>query len=139
MILDDMICKEIDKQKRIKTVKLITGTNNHTGELLLKGYYSDLSWWSDNLETAAHYYEGKIIEITVELDAIKDMGHIRCTEELAKLGMNISEYEFGSAEVLCPKGAIWYSFSRDYLLKHVTKVEEIFPDMSEFNEEGTGY
>jgi len=123
----------------MKTVKLITGTNNHTGELLLKGYYNDLSWWSDNLETAAHYYEGKIIEITVKLDTKKDMGHIRCEDELAELGMNISEYEYGSAEVKYPKDAIWYSFSRDYLIKHVTKVEEIFPDLKPFNEEGTGY
>lgn len=123
----------------MKTVKLITGTNDYNGELLLKKEFQDLSSWSDNLETAAHYFEGKVIEITIKLDEKKDMGHIRCTEELAELGMTLSEYTYGSAEVICPKRAIWYSFSRDYLEKNVIKVEEIYPDMSEFNEEGTGY
>ena len=125
--------------KRTKTVKLITGTNNACSKLLLKRVFNDLSWWSDNLETAAHYYEGKIIEITVVLDKKKDMGHIRCLEELAELGMTLDQYEYGSAEVLRPKGAIWYSFSKSYLEEHIINIKEIFPDMRDFNEEGAGY
>jgi len=50
-----------------KTIKLMTGTNVDNGRKLLRKEFQDFSSWSDNLETIAHYYEGCVIEITVDL------------------------------------------------------------------------
>ena len=120
----------------IKTVKLMMGIDELTGAEIFKNGFKGLSWWSDNMETLAHYYEGCAIEITVKLDSKKAMEFVRDWGELSALKIPIGKYTYGSAEVICPKGATWYSFNADYLAKNVIKIEEIFPDLSEWNEEG---
>lgn len=117
-----------------KIVKLMTGTNMCNGDKLLKKEFNDFSSWSDNLETVAHYYEGKVIEITVELDLDLQMWYIRKKQDLKDLNIKLDKYTYGFAEMSCPKDAIWYSFGKNYLNSHVINVKEIFPDLSEFNE-----
>jgi hypothetical protein len=119
----------------ISTVKLMTGTNERSGEQLLKGRFNDLSWWSNNLETAAHYYEGCIIEIIVKVNPMLEMKYLRHLGELEEIECPIETYTYGFAETVCPKDAIWYSFSKDYLEKNIVEIKEIFPDLSSFNEE----
>lgn len=118
-----------------KIVKLMTGTSIFKGEELVKGNYPDISSWSDNLETAAHYYEGKIIEIEVRLDEEKSGIYISELSDLSYYNLKLKDYTYGFTEMECPKGAIWYSFSSKYLQDNVISIQEIFPDMSEFNEE----
>lgn len=116
-----------------KVVTLMTGTNVIKGKELLNRDFNTISWWSDNLETLAHYYEGSAIEIDVRLDTDKAQEYIRDRfDSLMYVG---SKYNYGFAEMSTPAGATWYSFSRDYLEKNVIAVREIFPDLSEFNEE----
>lgn len=113
-----------------QTIKLMIGTNMHGGVDLLKRNFRDLSWWSDNLETVAHYYEGCALEITVTLEPEIQKSYVRCMDDCHQLHL----YTYGSAEIRCPKGATWYSFSKKYLEEHMIDIKEIFPDMSEFNE-----
>ena len=134
MNIFDITFLEPEHKKEMKTVKLITGTNVACGESLLRKEFNDLSWWSDNLETVAHYYEGKVIEIEVELHTKEEMEYTRMSEYI-----DVYKYTYGHAEVTCPKGAIWYSFSGEYLKKNVVSIKEVYPDMKEFNEEGAGY
>ena len=114
------------------TIKLMTGTNERVGKDLLNRKFNDLSFWSDNLETVAHYFEGSAIQITIKLNTKQEMEYVRGLDEP---DFNILNYTYGKAEVICPKDAIWYSFSKKYLEENVINIEEIFPDMSEFNEE----
>jgi hypothetical protein len=114
-----------------QTIKLIIGTNISNGLELLKRNFKNLSWWSDNLETVAHYYEGCAVEITVRLDPKIQKSYVRCMYDCRQLHL----YTYGSAEIRCPKGATWYSFSKKYLEEHVIDIKEIFPGLSEFNEE----
>ena len=116
----------------MKTVTLMTGTNVTKGKELLNNEYNTISWWSDNMETLAQYYEGCAIEIDVTLDPDKKQDYIR---SLTDYVFCFCEYTYGFAEMSCPEGATWYSFSRDYLEKNVVAVREIFPDLSTFNEE----
>jgi hypothetical protein len=121
------------KNSDLKTaVVLFSRTNEKAGSELIKGNFPNLSFWSNNLETLARYYEGVAVEITVELDSEERMPYVR---EMDELGCPLSEYTYGFAEIGCPKGAVWYSFSGDYLKGNVVDVREIFPDLSAFNEE----
>lgn len=119
---------------RPNIIKLLTGTNDKNGECLVARRFNDLSWWSDNLETLAHYYEGAAVEITVELDPRLKMEYVRELDNIDRLNCTLSNYTYGYMEVACPKGATWYSFSGGYLRAHVIGVKYIFPDLSEFNE-----
>lgn len=112
-------------------VKIFTGTNLENKDKLLNKEFDDISWWSDNYETLAHYYEGAAVEITVRLKPEIQQDYIRYREE----DQDISNYTYGFAEMRCPAGAIWYSFSADYLKENVLDVKEIFPDLSMYNEE----
>jgi hypothetical protein len=114
------------------TVTIFTGTNIKNGDRLLNKDFNELSWWSDDYETLAHYYEGRAIEATIELDPEKQQDYI---PEIQDLTIPISEYTYGFAEMNYPKGAIWYSFSSSYLKEHLISVKEIFPDLSMYNEE----
>lgn len=119
----------------VNTVKLMIGTNMTKGSELLKGVFQDLSWWSDNLETLAHYYDGCAIEITVKLDPTLEVEYVHCSGDIKWLTDHLPEYTYGFVEVVYPAGAIWYSFSKDYLEKNIVEIKEIFPDLSGFNEE----
>ena len=120
-------------QKQV--VKVILGTNKENGFGLMHGKYNDLQWWSDNMETLAHYYEGCAIEMIIELDPKYEMTYIANLEEVKYLKIGIEEYTYGFAEVLYPKGAIWYSFSGNYIETHAIDIKEIFPDLSRYKEE----
>lgn len=116
-------------------IKLMTGTNIKNGDLLLKGIFQDFSSWSDNLETVAHYYEGRVIEIDIKLDLESKMEYIREKSDIDSLNINPEDYNYGYIEVKYPVGATWYSFSKKYLEQHILEIKEIFPDMSKFEEE----
>lgn len=115
-------------------MKLMVSTNNLVANRMLLGVYNRLVWASDNLETVAHYYEGRIIELDVELVVKRRSTYVRSAEELAQLGVTADNYGYGMALIRYPKGAHWYSFSRKYLQEHVKKMREIFPDLSKWNE-----
>ena len=112
----------------------MVGTNPKNGKDLVKGIYNDLSWWSNNIETVAHYYEGCVIQIKVRLDSDRAMKYVCNVEEANKLCLSLSRYTYGFDEVICPRNANWYSFNGEYLRHNVAEVKEIFPDLSEFNE-----
>jgi hypothetical protein len=111
------------------------GTNVKNGEQMLKGKFNDLSWWSDNLETLAHYYEGCAVKIVVKIDPKLEMEYVRYLGTLDEIGCPIDKYTYGFIKTICPEGATWYSFSKDYLEKNIIGIEEIFPDLSSFYEE----
>ena len=37
--------------------------------------------------------------------------------------------------MLCPAGANWYSFSREYIMKNLLSIREIYPDISKYQED----
>lgn len=110
----------------ITTKTLVIGTHQGCLERFLRGDYNDVVYASDNLETVAHYYEGAIIEITVKLDLSLKREYIESSLKLS------SDYTWGCVESLYPKGATWYSFSKDYIKTHLVSAREIFPDLSQF-------
>ena len=114
----------------VRTVKLMISTNEKNGKDLIERKFRDLSWWSDNMETVAHYYEGCAMEMEVQLDSEREQEYIRCGEDCWMIDL----YTYGFMKVKYPKGATWYSFSSDYLKENVISIKEIFPDLSEFNE-----
>ena len=116
-------------------VKLMIGTNKENGLGMIRRKFNDLLWFSDNLETVAHYWDGCVIELCIDLDSKDEMEYVRCSEELEDIGTNKDLYTYGFAEVKYPKGATWYSFSGEYLKNKICNIKEIFPDMSEFYEE----
>lgn len=115
----------------LKTVTIFTGMDVENGKKVLNGDFNTVSWWSDNYETLAHYYEGCAIEIKVQLIPQLEQNYIR---EVGDLNVPISEYTYGFAEMECPKDAIWYSFGAQYLKNNVLDIREIFPDLSMYNE-----
>ena len=52
----------------MEIVTIFTGTNIISGSKLLNKDFPIISWWSNNLETLAHYYEGCAVEITIKLE-----------------------------------------------------------------------
>lgn len=116
-------------KKEYIIVRIFMGTNLEYKDMILNREFNDISWWSDNFETVAHYYEGAVVEITVKLYPEQRQDYIRYIED----NQDVSNYTYGFAEMRCPAGAIWYSFSRKYLEENVIDVQEIFPDLSDYN------
>lgn len=116
-------------------MKVLVSTNPRIGNLMLSGVYNELVWASDNLETVAHYYEGCVLEIDVVLDASVRMSYVSDTEDRNSLGLRPEQYTYGFAEMRCPAGATWYSFSGTYLVKHVRSIKEVYPDLSPWQDE----
>lgn len=104
----------------MKTIVLYTGTNVLGRDRNLKREFKDISWWSRDLATINHYYEGHVVEITVHLDDTKEMEFVSSDDKV-----DYDTYTWGSAILAIPKDAIWYSFSSNYLKEHVTKIEEV--------------
>lgn len=104
----------------MKTIVLYTGTNIIGREKNLKREFKDISWWSRDLATIKHYYEGSVVEITVRLDDSTEMEFISADDVV-----DCNTYTWGSAVLIMPKDAIWYSFSSNYLKEHVIKIEEV--------------
>ena len=78
----------------------------------------------DNIETVAHYYEGCVIEVDIDLDPALESEYAANEEGLL---LPLDQYGWGKAKMRCPEGATWYSFSNWYLKSHVRSVQEIFP------------
>jgi hypothetical protein len=115
----------------LKTVTILTGTNVKNGKKLLNREFDGISWWSNNYETLAHYYEGCAIEMIVKVNPKVKQEYIR---EVQDLTTPVSEYTYGFIRVLYPKGAIWYSFGASYLKDNVISIKEIFPNLEAYNE-----
>lgn len=108
----------------MKKIKLFTGTNERTGDRIMKHMFDDISWWSADRETIEHYYEGCIIEMTLMLDEKLADDYIADIKELV---IPLTSYKYGFADVHYPEGARWYSFSFSYLNAHVvsTKIVDL--------------
>lgn len=115
----------------MEIVTIFAGTNIISGSKLLNKDFPIISWWSNNLETLAHYYEGCAVEISIKLDSNEKQEYIR---DLSDLQDDSSGYTYGFEEMLYPEGAIWYSFSKSYLEKNVIEIKEIFPDLNKYSE-----
>lgn len=111
----------------MELIKVLVSTNKRECERLLRREFRELTWASDNLETVAHYYEGAVVELTVRLDKSLEMDYVRGRCEL---DVPVTDYGYGVAEMRCPKDALWYSFSKNYLLTHVVEAREVFPDLT---------
>lgn len=116
--------------KRKRTVTLLIGTTRKVYLAMLNRDFNPIVWASENLETAAHYFEGCMVEIKVTCDPKQEMRYLATR---ADSPVSLPEYTWGRAEVVYPKGAIWYSFSRNYLLNNLVSIREVFPDISKFN------
>ena len=113
-------------------VKVMVSTNPAIRDRMLRREFNDLVWASDNMETVAHYYEGAVVELEVELCPEVEMEYVRDETEL---DCPTGSYTYGVALMRCPAGALWYSFSREYLLSHVVGAREVFPDLSPWSVE----
>lgn len=116
-------------------MKLMVSTNPAQGRKILNREFNAITWASDNMETVAHYYEGCVIELDIALDPNCRSEYIGDMDDLRALKFEASSYTWGSAEMACPKGAIWYSFSAGYLASHVISAREIFPDLSAWDDD----
>lgn len=110
-----------------ETVHLIIGTNPQVLSQMQRGVFNHTIWASDNLQTAAHYYEGCVIGFDVRL--VKSRNGDYCSHPVC------DGYGWGRTEVNYPEGAIWYSFSGEYLKEHMLSIREEFPDLSQFEED----
>lgn len=110
------------------------GTNPGVFKKMAAGEFAPLVFASDNLETVAHYYEGCVVELVIELVPEWECEYVRDESEVRELKLS-GPYGWGKALMRCPEGATWWSFSAEYLKRHVKKVSEIFPDLSEWFEE----
>ena len=97
---------------------LLRGTNIKDGKSILNGEINNITWWSNNYETVEHYYEGCVIELTIDIHEEDRM------EYLIESTIN-ENYTFGYSEMLYPEGAIWYSISSRYIKTHVVSIKEI--------------
>lgn len=120
-------------------IKLITGTNKETVSMIkilndipkLKSFI----WLSNKFETAHHYYEGGILEFTIDFDTNR-MDYIKDDT------INIPEdYTYGAITTEVPRDgtngcshpgdkinnyiADWYSISRQYLITHTTEIRNL--------------
>lgn len=110
----------------MKFINLYTGTNVLGRDKNLKWEFKAISWWSRDLATIKHYYEGHVIQILVYLDEnIEDEFVVSYSE------VDPEKYTWGSAILTMPMDAIWYSFSANYLKTHVLIVKEV--DIDELN------
>lgn len=116
-----------------RRVTIMIGTNPYACACMLRGEYNLLVWASASLETVAHYFEGAVVELTVQLDNSLRSEYVRGANELRELP-NADSYGWGVAEVRYPDGASWYSFSREYLKTHVVSIQEIHPDLTPWME-----
>lgn len=115
-------------------VTVWVGSNLEVFKKMVAGEFSSLVFASDNLETVAHYYEGCVIELVVDL--IPERECVYVSSELEARVLNLpGPYGWGKALMRCPEGATWWSFSGQYLKQHLRRVSEIFPDLSEWFEE----
>lgn len=110
----------------------MVSTNEFVRDMMMAGEFNNLVWASNDLETVAHYYEGAVVELEVELDEDSGMPYVRSE---AQLSVPLEEYTYGVAKMHYPVGADWYSFSGKYLKSHLVSIREIFPDLSPFVEE----
>ena len=112
----------------MEIVKLMISTNPEAGKAMLNNSFNPIVWASDDLMTVAHYYEGCVLEIEIKLLESLKKYYTRC--------YNVeSDYTWGTAEMAYPAGANWYSFSKDYITENLVGIKEIFPDLSEYQEE----
>ena len=115
----------------MKTVKLMIGTSRLALLTMSNGQFNQVVWASDNMETVAHYYEGAVVELEIQLVERYRRSYIRSYQELSKY----KSYWWGCARMRCPAGATWYSFSRGYLHRYLIGLREIHPDLSPWNED----
>lgn len=113
---------------------LYTGTNIINGKNLLKRKFNVLSWWSDDLCTLAHYYEGTAIKATIKLKPEIKTEYVCSLKDIDDLKLSLSEYTYGNMEMIYPKSATWYSFSSQYLKDYVIDIVEIFPDLTKYDD-----
>lgn len=112
-------------------VRVMVATNPEVRDRMLRREFNDLVWASDDMETVAHYYEGAVVEMQVDLCSKVEMQYVRDASELV---VPVGEYTFGVAEMHYPPGAYWYVFSRAYLLEHATDIREVFPNLEQYME-----
>ena len=99
-------------------ITILRGTNIKDGKSILNGEINNITWWTDNYETVEHYYEGCVIELTIDIHEEDRMDYI--------IESSINEdYTFGYSEMLYPEGAIWYSISSQYIKTHAMSIKEI--------------
>ena len=116
----------------MKTIKLMIGTSQLAMIQMFNGIFNKVVWASDNMETVAHYYEGAVVELEVKLLKSKQHQYIRNYDTLNTYKRG---YNWGCAKMRCPAGAIWYSFSAEYLRKYLVSIHEIHPDLTPWQEE----
>lgn len=129
----------------VNEIKLMIGTNPHVLEKMQKGEFRPIVWASDNLATVAHYYEGCVIELTVELVEDLKQQYVASVVEILEIrpkeciGDHIQEfikgYTWGCDFMKCPAGATWYSFSSGYLREHLRGIKEIRPNLDKYFDE----
>lgn len=115
----------------MKTIKLMIGTSRLAMIQMFNGMFNKVVWASDNMETVAHYYEGAVVEIEIQLVERYRRSYIRSCQELSKY----KSYGWGCARMGCPAEAAWYSFSREYLQIYLIGIREIHPDLTPWNED----
>jgi hypothetical protein len=81
----------------------------------------------------AHYYEGCVTEMSIVLDNSM-MCYVRSMNMIEEKSIILSDYTYGKMLVKYPKGATWYSFSKKYIQNHIITINEIYPDLSKFDE-----
>jgi len=123
------------RREKVELVKLMIGTNEKNRDDLFDRKFKNLQWFSNNLETVANYYEGSVVEITVELISKQEMVYVSNQKELEEEYGPDRDYTYGLYETKIPVGATWYAFSGKYLMDHLNSTKEIFPDLRKFNEE----
>ena len=116
-------------RSRNKVVKLLIGTCEKVLQNMINGDYNPIVWASDNLETVAHYWDGTTIELEVLLDQSVKQDYYAGDTPLKY------QHTWGCAEMLCPKNATWFSFSKEYLEQNLVSVREVFPDLSPWSGE----
>ena len=112
-------------------VRVMVATNPMVRDRMLRREFNDLVWASDDMETVAHYYEGAVVEMCVDLCSDVEMSYVRSSSELE---VPVEDYTFGVAEMHYPAGAYWYVFSRAYLLEHASNISEVFPNLEPYME-----
>ena len=121
------------KTRTLNNIQLLMiGTSKEKAKDLLNKDFNGLVWFTNNLETAAHYYEGSMVQITVTLESKKEMMYVGSYDELNKEYGRDREYTFGIWDAEYPKGVTWYSFGKNYLKSHLSRIIEITPDMSKY-------